>query len=62
MDLIQANHFDYFDSDDDDDVICVLFTLLQMSLHKIQYSKQPCRTSTLREHNYICDRVVKWKR
>ena len=56
MDLIQDNHFDDgFDSDDDDDGICILFTLFYMSLHRIQSSKQPCRTSALRGHDYVIE-------
>ncbi|KAL0534207.1 hypothetical protein IC582_028495 [Cucumis melo] len=54
MDLIQDNHSDDdFDSDDNDDGIFILFTLLYMSLHRIQSSKQPCRTSALRGHDYV---------
>ena len=54
MDVIKVNHFEDFDSDDDDD-ICIIFTLLHMSLHKIHSSKQPCRTSALREHDYVIE-------
>ena len=56
MDLIQDNHSDDdFDSDDDDDGIFILFTLFYMSLHRIQSSKQPCRTSALRGHDYVIE-------
>ena len=52
MDVIQVDHFEDFDPDNDD---CILFTLLHMSWHKIQSSKQPCRTSTLRGHDYVIE-------
>ncbi|KAL0556734.1 hypothetical protein IC582_005250 [Cucumis melo] len=52
MDLIQDNHSD---DDDDDDGIFILFTLFYMSLHMIQPSKQPCRTSALRGHDYMIE-------
>ncbi|KAL0539375.1 hypothetical protein IC582_023586 [Cucumis melo] len=56
MDFIQDNHSDDgFNSDDNDDGICILFTLFYMSLHMIQYSKQPCRTSALRGHDYVIE-------
>ena len=56
MNLIQDNHSDDdLDSDDDDDGICILFTLFYMSLHMIQSSKQPCRTSALRGHDYVIE-------
>ncbi|KAL4018331.1 hypothetical protein IC575_021922 [Cucumis melo] len=56
MDLIPDNHSDDdFYSDDDDDGIFILFTLVYMSLHRIQSSKQPCRTSALRGHDYVIE-------
>ena len=56
MNLIQDNHSDdNFNYDDDDNGICILFTLFYMSLHRIQSSKQPCRTSILRGHDYAIE-------
>ena len=55
MDLIQVNNFEDYDFGDDDDAICIIFTLLYMSLHKIQSSKQPCRTYAMRGHDYVIE-------
>ncbi|KAL0561426.1 hypothetical protein IC582_001853 [Cucumis melo] len=36
-------------------VSAFLLTLFYMSLHRIQSSKQPCRTSALRGHDYVIE-------
>lgn len=55
MDLIQDNDFENFDFDDDDDVMYILFNLLYVGFHKIQSSRQPCRTFALKGHDYVIE-------